>query len=139
MRRKKKNSVALLIDSSISSDFSGMITKLRPLLEELGDIKIGKVVILQKQAIEYSNIIAQEGFIPVIVHNDLDIHFALEAMEFIYNEKIETIALATENEKFLPLLSRARELGKEVILLYEINKVNRGLQNAADVVLSLGS
>ncbi|MHA2405438.1 MAG: NYN domain-containing protein [Candidatus Hermodarchaeia archaeon] len=139
MRRKKKNSVALLIDSSISSDFSGMITKLRPLLEELGDIKVGKVVILQKQAIEYSNIIAQEGFIPVIVHNDLDIHFALEAMEFIYNEKIETIALATENEKFLPLLSRARELGKEVILLYEINKVNRGLQNAADVVLSLGS
>lgn len=139
MRRKKKNSVALLIDSSISSDFLGMITKLRPLLEELGDIKVGKVVILQKQAIEYSNIIAQEGFIPVIVHNDLDIHFALEAMEFIYNEKIETIALATENEKLLPLISRARELGKEVILLYEINKVNRGLQNAADVVLSLGS
>ena len=139
MRRKKKNSVALLIDSSISSDFSGMITKLRPLLEELGDIKVGKVVILQKQAIEYSNIITQEGFIPVIVHNDLDIHFALEAMEFIYNEKIETIALATENEKLLPLLSRARELGKEVILLYEITKVNRGLQNAADVVLSLGS
>jgi uncharacterized protein (TIGR00288 family) len=139
MRRKKKNSVALLIDSSISLDFSGMITKLRPLLEELGDIKVGKVVILQKQAIEYSNIIAHEGFIPVIVHDDLDIHFALEAMEFIYNEKIDTIALATENEKLLPLLSRARELGKEVILLFEINKVNRGLQNAADVVLSLGS
>jgi uncharacterized protein (TIGR00288 family) len=139
MRRKKKNSVALLIDSSISTDFSGMITKLRPLLEELGDIKVGKVVILQKQAIEYSNIIAQEGFIPVIVHNDLDIHFALEAMEFIYNDKIETIALATENENLLPLLSRARELGKEVILLYEINKVNRGLQNAADIVLSLSS
>jgi uncharacterized protein (TIGR00288 family) len=138
MRRKEKNSVALLIDSSISLDFSRMITKLRPLLEELGDIKVGKVVILQKQAIEYSNIIAQEGFIPVIVHGDLDIHFALEAMEFIYNEKIDTIALATENEKLLPLLSRARELGKEVILLYEINNVNRGLQNAADVVLSLG-
>ena len=137
MRRKKKNSVALLIDSSISSDFSGMITKLRPLLEELGDIKVGKVVILQKQAIEYSNIIAQEGFIPVIVHDDLDIHFALEAMEFIYNEKIETLALVTENEKLLPLLSRARELGKEVILLFEVDKVNRGLQNAADVVLSL--
>ena len=116
-----------------------MITKLRPLLEELGDIKVGKVVILQKQAVEYSNIIAQEGFIPVIVHDDLDIHFALEAMEFIYNEKIDTIALATENEKLLPLLSRARELGKEVILLFEVDKVNRGLQNAADVVLSLSS
>ena len=79
MRRKKKNAVALLVDSSISSDPSEFLTKLRPLLEEIGDIKVGKIVILQKQAIEYSKIIGEEGFIPVIVHDDLDIYFALEA------------------------------------------------------------
>ena len=139
MRRKKKNAVALLIDSSISSGLSEILTKLRPLLEEIGDIKVGKVVLLQKHAIEFSKIIAQEGFIPVIVHDDLDIHFALEAMEFIYNEKIETLAIATENGKFLPLFSRARELGKEVILLYSADKVNKSLQNAADVVLPIAS
>ncbi len=139
MRRKKKNAVALLIDSSVSSGLSEILTKLRPLLEEIGDIKVGKVVILQKQAVEFSKIIAQEGFIPVIVHDDLDIHFALEAMEFIYNEKIETLAIATENDKFLPLFSRARELGKEVVLLYAADKVNKGLQHAADVVLPIAS
>lgn len=137
MRRKKKNAVALLIDSTISSDPSDFLSKLRPLLEEIGDIKVGKVVILQKQAIEYSNIIGEEGYIPVIVHNDLDIHFALEAMEFIYNEKIDTVAIATENDKLLPLFSRARELGKEVILLHTADKINRGLQHAADVVLQI--
>jgi uncharacterized protein (TIGR00288 family) len=139
MRRKKKNAVALLVDSSFSSELADILVKLRPLLDELGDIKVGKVVILQKQAAEYSKLIAHEGFIPVIVHNDLDIYFALEAMEFIYNEKIDTIALATENEKLLPLLSRARELGKEVILLFSTDKVNTGLQNAADVVLSIAN
>jgi len=139
MRRKKKSAVALLIDSSISSNLSEILTKVRPLLAEIGDIKIGKIVILQKQATEYSKIITQEGFIPVIVHDDLDIHFVLEVMEVIYNEKIDTIAITTENEQLLPLLSRARELGKEVILLNVANKVNRGLQNAADVVLSIAS
>ncbi len=137
MRRKKKIAVALLVDSSVSSDLSEILTKLRPLLEEIGDIKVAKVVILQQQAVEYSKVIAQEGFIPVIVHDDLDIHFALETMECIYNEKIETLAIATENENLLPLLSRARELGKEVVLLYAENKINRGLQNAADMVLPI--
>ncbi|MFX1564553.1 MAG: NYN domain-containing protein [Promethearchaeota archaeon] len=139
MKRKKNNSLAVLVDSSFSSELPETLVKLRPLLNELGDIKVGKVIILQKQAAEYSKLIAHEGFIPVIVHDDLDIHFALEAMEFIYNEKIDTIALATDNEKLLPLLSRARELGKEVILLFSADRVNSGLQNAADVVLSIAN
>ncbi len=73
----------------------------------------------------------------MIIHDDLDIHFALEAMEFIYNEKIATLALATENEKLLPLFSRARELGKEIVLLYTTDTISRGLQNAADQVLPI--
>ena len=127
----------MLIDSSISTPLSNILIRTRPLLEEIGDIKVAKIVLLQQQALEHSNDINQEGFIPVIVHNDLDIQFALEAMELIYNEKIEILALATENEKLLPLFSRAREIGKEVILLHSSNYVNRGLQNAADIVLPM--
>lgn len=114
-----------------------ILTKSRLVVEEVGDVKIAKIVLLQKEAIASSNGISQEGFVPVIVHDDLDIQFALEAMELIYNEKIETIALATENEGFLPLLSRARELGKEVILLFTTESENRALQNAADLVLPI--
>jgi uncharacterized protein (TIGR00288 family) len=61
---------------------------------------------------------------------------ALETMELVYNEKIDIIALATENEKFIPLICRARELGKEVVLLSPDSK-NRGLQNTVDMVLPL--
>jgi uncharacterized protein (TIGR00288 family) len=127
----------LLIDSSTSTPLPDILIRIRPLLEEIGDIKVAKIVLLQQEALEHSNNINQEGFIPVIVHNDLDIQFALEAMELIYNEKIEILALATENEKLLPLFSRAREIGKEVILLHSANYVNRGLQNAADIVLPM--
>ncbi|MDO8124775.1 MAG: NYN domain-containing protein [Candidatus Hermodarchaeota archaeon] len=127
----------MLIDSSTSTPLPDILIRIRPLLEEIGDIKVAKIVLLQQEALEHSNNINQEGFIPVIVHNDLDIQFALEAMELIYNEKIEILALATENEKLLPLFSRAREIGKEVILLHSANYVNRGLQNAADIVLPM--
>ena len=127
----------MLIDSSISTPLSDILIRIRPLLEEIGDIKVAKIVLLQQEALEHSNDINQEGFIPVIVHNDLDIQFALETMELIYNEKIEILALATENEKLLPLFSRAREIGKEVILLHSSNHVNRGLQNVADIVLPM--
>ncbi len=133
----KKPAMALLVDSSISSGLLETLSKLRPILDEMGDIKIGKVVVRQQEAVEFSKIIAQEGFIPVIIHDDLDIHLVLETMELIYNEKIETLAIATENVNLLLLLSRARELGKEVILLYTSDKVNRGLQNAADIVLPI--
>ena len=77
-------------------------------------------------------------FLQVLHHVTFWIQFALEAMALIYNEKIETLALATENEKFLPLFSRARELGKEIILLQTTSDGGRGLQNAADLVLSIG-
>lgn len=101
-------------------------------------MKIAKVVLLQRQAFEYAKETSHEGFLPVIVHGDLDVHFAMEAMELIYNDKIQSLAIATENENYLPLFSRARELGKEIILVQTKESVGKGLQKAADLVLPVG-
>ena len=136
VRRKKGKSISLLIDSSISSSILKVVTQIRPILEEIGEIKVAKIILLQKYVSDNSMKIAEEGYAPIIVHGDLDIHFTLEAMELVYNEKIEIIALVTENEKFIPLICRARELGKEVILLSSHSK-NRGLQHAVDLVLPI--
>lgn len=138
MRRGKQKSVALVIDSTISIIFTTILPQLRHLLSEIGKIKIAKIVLLQKHAIEHAKDISHEGFLPVIVHDDLDVHFALELMELIYNDKVQTLVVVTENENYLPLFGRARELGKEVILIQASGAVSRGLQNAADVVLPVG-
>lgn len=138
MRRKKKKSVALLVDSTIATPLTTVLTQLRPILEKIGDIKVAKIVLFQQQAIDYSKDISQEGLLPVIVHDGLDIQFALEAMELVYNEKIESLAVVTENENLLPLFSRARELGKEIILLQASINAGKGLQNVADVVILIG-
>jgi uncharacterized protein (TIGR00288 family) len=108
-------------------------------MEKVGRVRIAKVVLLQRQAQESAKEISNEGFLPVIVHDDLDVHFALETMELIYNDKIQSLAILTENENYLPLFGRARELGKEVILIQTIGNTGKGLQKAADTVLSAAS
>ncbi len=115
-----------------------LLPQLRILVEEkIGRIKVAKVVLLQEQAQEYSEEITQNGFLPVIVHDDLDVHFALEAMELVYNEKIQIIVIVTENRNLLPLLVKAQELGKEINLIQIGDTPNNGLQNAADHVFPM--
>ena len=139
MRGGKEKSLAILVDSTISTPYTTLLPRLRPLMEKVGRVKIAKVVLLQRQTQECAKEISNEGFLPVIVHYDLDVHFALESMELIYNDKIQSLAILTENENYLPLFSRARELGKEVILIQTTGNAGKGLQKAADAVLSTGS
>lgn len=58
-------------------------------------------------------------------------------MEQTYNDKIEILVLSTKNENLLPLFGRARELGKEVVLLQNADNLNKGLRHVADMVLSI--
>jgi uncharacterized protein (TIGR00288 family) len=117
-----------------------LLSQLRILVEEkIGLIKVAKVVLQQEQAQDCAKEIAHNGFLPVIVHDDLDVHFALEAMELVYNEKIQILVIVTENENLLPLLVKAQELGKEINLIQIGKASSSGLQNAADYVLFLES
>ncbi|MFX1473917.1 MAG: NYN domain-containing protein [Promethearchaeota archaeon] len=138
VRRGKGKSTAILVDSSMSISSAILLPQLRALVEEkIGRVNVAKVVLLQEQAQKYAKEIAHNGFLPVIVHDDLDVHFALEAMELVYNEKIHILVIATENEKMLPLLVKAQEIGKEVNLVRISNASNNGLENAADHVFRL--
>lgn len=137
--REKDRSVAVLVDSKQAIPFVRALPRLLSLMRGLGRIRTAKIVLLQQQALEYAKEVSSEGFLPVIVHDDPDIHFVLEVMELVYNEKIHVLALVTENEDFLPLFARARELGKEVILVQLSEDVSRGLRKAADFTLSVES
>lgn len=137
MRQGKRKSTGILVDSSMSVSSVTLLSQLRILVEEkIGHINVAKVVLLQEQAQNFAKEIALNGFLPVIVHDDLDVHFVLEAMELVYKEKIRIIVIMTENENLLPLLVRAREQ-KEVYLIQANADLSRSLQNAVDGVIPL--
>jgi uncharacterized protein (TIGR00288 family) len=54
-----------------------------------------------------------------------------------FNEKLGAVVLLTTNPNILPALTRAKELGKETILLRATSKPNEALENAADIVIVL--
>jgi uncharacterized protein (TIGR00288 family) len=115
-----------------------VVSKVKDLLEDLGVTKVAKVVINQQTSHEETvKQITQKGYNPIVVPGEVDVHVAVEAADMAFNEKLDAVVLFTTNPNILPALTKAKELGKETILLRTTDKPNEALENAADIVIVL--
>lgn len=115
-----------------------MVSKVKDLLEDLGVTKVAKVVINQQTSHEETvKQITQKGYNPIVVPGEVDVHVAVEAADMAFNEKLGAVVLFTTNPNILPALTKAKELGKETILLRTTDKSNEALENVADIVIVL--
>ena len=80
-----------------------------------------------------------QGFTPIVVAGDTDVHLAMEAMELIYNPNIDIIALMTRNADFLPLINKTKENGKETIVIGAEPGFSVALQNSTDNSITLNT
>jgi uncharacterized protein (TIGR00288 family) len=104
----------------------------------LGVTKVAKVIISQQTSHEETvKQITHQGYNPIVVPGEIDVYVAVEAADMAFNPKISAIALLTTNPNILPALTKAKELGKETILLQTPTKSNEALGNAADIVIVL--
>ena len=111
--------------------------------------KIGLIIdgpnILRKEVIlnQYASqglieAISNQGFEVIVVAGDTDVMMGIVAMEIIYNDNINTVALATRDADFLPIINKAKEYGKETIIIGMDPGFSTALQNAADYVIKMG-
>jgi uncharacterized protein (TIGR00288 family) len=115
-----------------------VVSKVKDLLEDLGVTKVAKVVINQQTSHEETvKQITQKGYNPIVVPGEVDVHVAVEAADMAFNEKLGAVVLFTTNPNILPALTKAKELGKETILLRTTDKSNEALENVADIVIVL--
>ena len=82
--------------------------------------------------------IANQGFDSIVVAGDTDVRMGIEAMEMIYNETLDTIALASRDADFLPILVKSKEYGKDTIVIGAEPGFSIALQNAADTGILMG-
>jgi uncharacterized protein (TIGR00288 family) len=139
LRRKGKR-IGVLIDGSSldSKEYNPLVNKVKDLLGDLGVTKVAKVVISQQTSHEeIVKEITHQGYSPIVVPGEIDVHVAVEVADMAFNPKISALALLTTNPNILPALTKAKELGKETILLRTPTKSNDALENAADVVIVL--
>ncbi len=139
-KRSKERRIGLLIDGPniLRKEFGINLDDVKAILDEMGDIRIGKVLLNQYASQGLIEAIANQGFDPIVVAGDIDVRMGIEAMEVIYNENVDTIALASRDADFLPILVKSKEYGKETIIIGAEPGFSIALQNAADTVIIMG-
>jgi len=138
MRKEQKlKNIALLVDGpnvirkEINIDLGGVKRKLM----KHGRVKVCKIYLDQYASDKLIEAMTNQGFEPVITTGDVDVTMAVEAMQQVYNPAIQTIALMTRDTDFRPVLVKAKELGKETIVVGANPGFSSALRNTADIVL----
>jgi uncharacterized protein (TIGR00288 family) len=121
----------------LRKEFNINLKEIREILSEYGDIKIAKVFLNQYATEKLVEAIENQGFEPIVTSGDVDVRLAVEAMELIYNESIDAIALVTRDADFKAVLMKAMELGKETIIIGAEPGFSTALRNSADIAIIL--
>jgi len=121
----------------LRKEFNINLKEIREILSEYGDIKIAKVFLNQYATEKLVEAIENQGFEPVVTSGDVDVRMAVEAMEMIYNDSIDAVALVTRDADFKAVLMKAMEMGKETIIIGAEPGFSTALKNSADIAIVL--
>lgn len=138
-KKEDKRRIGVLVDgpNMLRKEFNLNLKEIREILCDYGDIKIAKVFLNQYAGDKLVEAVENQGFEPVITSGDVDVRMAVEAMEIIYNENIDALALVTRDADFKAVLKKAMELGKETIIIGAEPGFSTALKNSADVAIVL--
>ncbi|MFN3384344.1 MAG: TIGR00288 family NYN domain-containing protein [Archaeoglobaceae archaeon] len=135
-QRKK---IGVLVDgpNMLRKEFNTNLKEIRDILTEYGDIKVAKVFLNQYATDKLVEAIENQGFEPIVTSGDVDVRMAVEAMEMIYNDSIDVLALVTRDADFKAVLMKAMEMGKETIIVGAEPGFSTALKNSADIAIVL--
>lgn len=135
--------VALFVDgpNMLRKEFMIDLRELRRRIQKYGRLMISKVFINQFAPEKLIEAIINEGYECIVIlaqqqedANDVDVSLAVSAMETIIAKDVDVIALATRDADFLPVVQKAKEYGKRIIVMGAEPGFSSSLQNAADAV-----
>ena len=137
--------IAVFVDGPnvVRKEFDLDLDALREKVEEFGKIKTGKVFVNQHASSKLIEAIASKGFEAAqgigekAKESDVDVYMAVNAMDAIYNDNIDTLVLVTRDMDFLPVIQKAKEKGMKTVIIGMEPGFSTALKNAADEVVTL--
>ena len=135
--KRPERNIALFIDGPnvIRRDVRIDLIAVRKMVEKYGRIKVSKVFLDQYASDKLIEAMTNQGYEPIISTGDVDVTMACEAMVQVFNPNIHTIALMTRDIDFRPVLVKAKELGKETIVIGAEPGFSKALQHTADILI----
>ncbi|MCX6778362.1 MAG: TIGR00288 family NYN domain-containing protein [Candidatus Micrarchaeota archaeon] len=137
MKRSEARNIAFLVDGpnvirkDVNIDLEAVLRKLK----KLGAIKVCKIYLDQYASDKLIEAMTNQGYEPVITTGDVDVTMAVDAMQQVFNPNIQIIALMTRDIDFRPVFIKAKELGKETIVIGAEPGFSIALKNTADIVI----
>jgi uncharacterized protein (TIGR00288 family) len=138
--------VAVYVDGPnvIRKEFDLDLNQLREKVEELGNLKVGKVFLNQYASEKLIEAIVSQGFEAELglggekdKESDVDVYMATSAMESVFSDGIDTLVLVTRDTDFLPVIQKAKEENKHTVVVGMEPGFSTALKNAADEVIEL--
>ena len=138
--KREDRRIGLLVDGPniLRNEFAIYLEDIRKILDDLGDIRVAKVFLNQFASQRLIEAISNQVFEVIVVTGDTDVRLGVDAMDIIYSDTVSAIALATRDADFLPVITKAKEHGKETIVIGADPGFSIALQNAADYVIKMG-
>ncbi len=139
IHKKDLKHIACFVDgpNMLRKELSVDLDVVKKKLQKYGQIKVAKVFLNQYASDKLIEAVTNQGFDVVIVPSDVDVAMAVEAMQFVFNDKIDAIAIVSRDSDFKPVLTKAKEHGKETIVVATDLDFSTALRNSADLVINL--
>ncbi|MFA6268270.1 MAG: TIGR00288 family NYN domain-containing protein [archaeon] len=131
--------LALFVDGPnlLRKEFGIDLDLIKREAQKFGSIKIGRVYLNQFASDKLVEATTNQGLVPIISTTDVDVVMACDATEVAFNRSIDVVIFATRDSDFLPALIKAKEHGKETIVLLAEEMSAAALKNTADKVVFL--
>jgi uncharacterized protein (TIGR00288 family) len=134
----EKKKIAIIIDGpTILPDLD--IKKLQIIkdsLLEIGVTRAGKIITDKQLSQNESEVINSYGFHEEIVGSDVDIHVAINALEYMNSNSIDIIGIGTTDPGLFPIFSRIKQSKQLLIITWQKN-ITPAMESIADFILEL--
>ena|SRR5438445_5900909 len=147
MKKREKEpedyNVGLFVDgpNMLRKEFMIDLREVKRRARKYGRISIGKVFLNQFAPEKLIEAVINEGFESIMIlaeqdpdASDVDVALAVSVIETILTKKVDVIAIATRDADFLPVVQKAKEYGKKVVVFGAEPGFSSSLKNAADAV-----
>jgi len=138
-----EHNVGLFIDgpNMLRKEFMIDLREVKRRARKYGRIAIGKVFLNQFAPEKLIEAVINEGFESIMIlaeqdpdASDVDVALAVSVTETILMKQVDVIAIATRDADFLPVVQKAKEYGKKVVVFGTEPGFSSSLKNAADAV-----
>ncbi|HLC47630.1 MAG TPA: TIGR00288 family NYN domain-containing protein [Candidatus Norongarragalinales archaeon] len=139
LKKPKEKNIAVLVDgpNMIRKELGVDLDKVKKKLQKYGRVKVAKVFLDQFASDKLIEAVTNQGYEVVIIPSDVDVALAIEATEFMFSPHIDTIAIVSRDSDYKPVLTKAKEHGKDTIVVGTEPDFSSALKNTADLVIDL--